>query len=276
LRAAELHGLDVERLTAAEIERRWPAFRVPPELTGVFERRAGFLHVERCVQACLDAAKGAGAELLTGVEVHEWIAGDDILVRTSAGDFHTHRLVVTAGAWAGDLLRPLGIPLTIKRKVLMWHRSEDARVHADAGFPCYLFELPAGVFYGFPSLGERGLKAAEHTGGEVVADPLTVERSLKPVDRAPVANFLRSHLPAAQMPCTEHAVCLYTMSPDEHFILDRHPDDEGVVFAAGLSGHGFKFTPVLGRALAELAMDGATSLPVGFLSLGRFGGSRLR
>jgi glycine/D-amino acid oxidase-like deaminating enzyme len=152
----------------------------------------------------------------------------------------------------------------------MWHAAGDSRAHADAGFPCYLFELADGVYYGFPAIDARGLKVGDHSGGEVVADPLAVDRTLRREDQAPVESFLRRHLPAAETPCNAHSICLYTMSPDEHFIVDRHPDDARIVFAAGLSGHGFKFTPALGRALAELAMDGKTSLPVSFLSLARF------
>jgi monomeric sarcosine oxidase len=270
LRAAAQHGLDVEELTAVEIKGRWPALRVPDEFTGVFERRAGLLHVEACVKACLDAATHAGAELLTGVEVRDWSAGDDILVRTTAGNFRAARLVITAGAWAGELFGRLGIDLQVRRKVQMWFDSPQGATRADTGFPCYLFELPEGVFYGFPQIDERGLKAAEHSGGDLVADPLAVDRTLRPSDRAPVEAFLRAHLPSAVAPPREHAVCLYTMSPDEHFIVDRHPADPRIVFAAGLSGHGYKFAPVLGRTLAELALNGPATAPIGFLSVGRF------
>jgi sarcosine oxidase len=270
LSAAEQHGLDVEWLSAREVEQRWPAFRVLEDSVGVFERRAGLLHVETCVQACLDAAKATGAELLTGVEVFDWSSGADLTVHTSAGDFGAARLVITAGAWAGPLLAPLGVELQVRRKVQMWFDSGEAKMQADAGFPCFLAELPRGTFYGFPVIDARGLKAADHSGGEVVRDPLAVDRSLRDADQAPVEHFLNAHLPAIKTPCREHAVCLYTMSPDEHFIVDRHPDDPRIVFAAGLSGHGFKFTLVLGKALADLAIDGESGCPIGFLSLRRF------
>ena len=280
LAAARRHGLAVEELTAAEIESRWPGFRVPqnqsPDISGVFESRAGYLQVEECVAACLAEAKRHGAELLINAEVYDWHAGDDIVVRTAAGDFRANRLVITAGAWAGPLLRNLGVPLEVRRKPLMWYEPRDASTAAASltsaanGFPCFLFELPHGIFYGFPAIDERGIKAAEHSGGEPVADPLAVDRQLHATDHGRVDQFLNAHLPSVRTPCREHAVCLYTMSPDEHFIVDRHPDDPRVVFAAGLSGHGFKFTPVLGQALAELATAGVTSQPTAFLSLGRF------
>jgi sarcosine oxidase len=271
LNAAGRHGLGVDQLTAADIEQRWPAFRVPPELVGVFERRAGLLHVEQCVEACLDAARNHSAELLTDVEVKEWTADDDIVVRTTAGEFRTARLIVTAGAWAGQVLAELGIQLSVRRKSLLWYGAKDGSTHADAGLPCYLFELPHGVFYGFPAIDDRGVKVAEHSGGNIVDDPARVDRALHETDHARVDAFVRVHLPAVEARSSAHAVCLYTMSPDEHFIVDRHPLDPRIVFAAGLSGHGFKFTPVLGRVLTELAIDGRTDMPVDFLSLSRFG-----
>jgi glycine/D-amino acid oxidase-like deaminating enzyme len=103
-----------------------------------------------------------------------------------------------------------------------------------------------------------------------VDDPLHVDRSLRDSDYKPVEAFLRTHLPTVLPACRDHAICLYTMSPDEHFIVDRHPQHPQVVIAAGLSGHGFKFAPVLGAALAELAINGSTQLPIDFLSLRRF------
>jgi sarcosine oxidase len=270
LAAARQHGLDVEQLSASQIAARWPAFRVPDELVGVYEPRAGYLHVEECVRAHLVAAQEAGAELRVGVEVLDWSADcEGVVVNTTAGRFTAARLVVTAGAWAGQLLESLGLYLHVRRQVVMWHATDDACAHVDAGFPCYLFELPAGIFYGFPAIDDRGLKAAEHSGGRPIADPSHVDRGLHDGDRAPVEAFLRSHLPAVKTPCREHSTCLYTMSPDEHFIVDRHPEHGQVVFAAGLSGHGFKFAPVLGAALADLALHGTTPLPIEFLSARR-------
>ncbi|BBO32589.1 N-methyl-L-tryptophan oxidase [Lacipirellula parvula] len=274
LAAAQQHQLSVEELTAAEIAKRWPAFHMPPsdELTGVFEPRAGLLFVEQCVAACLAEAERHGAELLPNVEVIDWQAeaGADIVVRTTAGEFRANRLVITAGAWAGQLLHSLGVPLEVRRKPLMWYDSTAPAQTAASAFPCFLFELPHAVFYGFPAVDEQGVKVAEHSGGEPIADPLRVDRELRASDTPLVDQFARDFIPSVQTPCRDHAVCLYTMSPDEHFIVDRHPADPRVVFAAGLSGHGFKFTPVLGQALAELATEGVTRQPTAFLSLERF------
>ncbi len=125
------------------------------------------------------------------------------------------------------------------------------------------------MFYGFPQIDELGVKVAEHSGGQPVADPTNVDRELDPKDRARVENFLTACLPGVSRNMTRHSVCMYTMSADEHFIVDRHPTDERLVFAAGLSGHGFKFAPVLGEALADLALAGTSKLPIEFLSCRR-------
>jgi glycine/D-amino acid oxidase-like deaminating enzyme len=136
--------------------------------------------------------------------------------------------------------------------------------------PTFFFELPQGMFYGFPAVDELGVKLAEHSGGRIVGDPLTVDREIDSAEEEKLREFLASCMPGVSSQRTGHAVCMYTMSADENFIVDKHPADARIVFAAGLSGHGFKFTPALGEAVVELAMDGATKLPVDFLALNRF------
>jgi monomeric sarcosine oxidase len=273
LESAKLHGLAVDSLTAEETERRFPGFRVPPGSVGVFEPAAGYLRVERCVLAHLAAAKVHGAEFRSGVSARTWQAdGSGMRVVTDQGDFTAGKLIITAGPWAPQLLASLGIPLHVRRKHLYWFPASDRRYHEASGCPTYLYELPHGVFYGFPQIDERGVKAAEHSGGAVVADPLHDPREFDAADLARVEGFLAGHLPGVSRPMQHRSVCYYTMSPDEHFLVDRHPQHDNVFFAAGLSGHGFKFTSVLGEALADLAQQGKTDLPVGFLSIQRLRG----
>jgi glycine/D-amino acid oxidase-like deaminating enzyme len=169
------------------------------------------------------------------------------------------------------LLTQIGIPLTVRRKSLFWFATSDRAYKADSGMPVYLFELADGVFYGFPKLDHRGVKFAEHSGGRIVEDPRIVDRAIDVEEQRRLVNVLARHLPGVEPKVTDHTTCLYTMSPDEHFIVDRHPLLPRTVFAAGLSGHGFKFAPVLGKALAEMALTGGTTLPIDFLSLARFG-----
>jgi monomeric sarcosine oxidase len=270
LRSAARHHLAVEQLASHEIEKRWPGLRAPNDFVGAFEPGAGYLLVEDCVRAHLDAARAAGAEFLGETEVDAWRAsGNEVRVQTARGEFTADRLVITAGAWAGRLLSELNVNLAVLRKSLFWFETSAAQYSVAAGFPVFLHELPQGVFYGFPKLDARGVKVAEHSGGRVVDDPLVVDRSIDVEEQQRLVQFLSAHLPGVSTNVTDHVVCLYTMSPDENFIVDRHPAHANVVFAAGLSGHGFKFTSVLGRALAELALDGGTQLPIGFLSLAR-------
>jgi monomeric sarcosine oxidase len=271
LRAAKEHAIEVEALTAPEVERRWPGLRAGNNLVGVFEPTAGYLRVEECVRAHIDAAVAAGATIATNSEVLRWSANDrEVRVQTADGEFVADRLVIVAGAWSSGLLKDLAIPLEVRRKSLFWFATEAAEYDSASGMPVYLFELPTGVFYGFPKIDSLGVKVAEHSGGRIVDDPLAVDRRIDAGEQQRLEGFLSAHLPGVSRRVTNHAVCLYTMSPDEHFIVDRHPRHAIVVFAAGLSGHGFKFTPVLGRALAEMALDGGTELPIEFLSLARF------
>jgi glycine/D-amino acid oxidase-like deaminating enzyme len=243
---------------------------VPPECAAVFERQAGYLLVENCVLAHVQEATKLGAELLTGEAVTGWhVDGSGVNVRTDSARFTARRLVITAGAWADQLLRDLAIPLRVLQKHLHWFVNNDPRYHRDRGSPAFLYELPGGIFYGFPQHDKLGVKVGEHSGGAAVTDPLTAGRSVDRADRERVEEFLRAHLPGVSRDVTRHSVCYYTMSPDEHFIVDRHPQYEAVVFAAGLSGHGFKFTSVLGEVLTDLSLDGKTNLPIGFLNCRR-------
>ena len=183
-----------------------------------------------------------------------------------AGEFIADRLIVTAGAWAGPLLDELQLDLAVRRKSLFWFPAEASQVTSHEQLPCFLYELPAGVFYGIPKIDDLGVKIAEHSGGQTLSEPLAVKRDVDFDDAQRVGAFISQHLPRLSQQPSAHEVCLYTMSPDQHFIVDCHPEHPHVAFAAGLSGHGFKFTPVLGKAPAELVLDGKTDLPIGFLS----------
>ncbi len=271
LEAARLHGLTVEQLTEQEIPRRFPGFRVPAASAGVLEPAAGYLRVEQCVLAHLSAAKKHGAEFRFGVTAHNWRQeSSHVCVSTDQGDYRADKLVITAGPWAPQMLADLRVPLVVRRKHLYWFPTSDRSYHEASGCPTYLYELPHGVFYGFPQIDKQGVKVAEHSGGAEVTDPTNDPRPLDAVDLSRVESFLSAYLPGIGRPLQSRGVCFYTMSPDEHFLVDRHPRHDRVQFVAGLSGHGFKFTSVLGEALADLALAGSTPLPIGFLGLNRF------
>jgi sarcosine oxidase len=278
-RSAAQHSLPLWELSGADVEKRWSGFRVPPGMRGMYEERAGYLRVEDCVIAQAEEAVRLGAELRVGETIVGWGGHDGasksgpLVVRTDRATYFADRLIVCGGAWAGGLLADLGFPLEVRRKPQYWFATASDEYHVDRGFPAFLFELPSGVFYGFPQIDERGVKVARHSGGEVVRDPLNVNRDIDPADRKLVEEFCAASLPRLTRTLTHHAACMYTMTPDEHFVVDRHPRDPRVVFAAGLSGHGFKFAPVLGEALADLALKGRTEWPIAFLGMKRLTGA---
>jgi sarcosine oxidase len=270
LKAAQQHDLNVEVFSAAESQRRFPGFVVPDDMQAVFELRAGYLRVEACVRAHCAAAVTCGAELRSGINVQSWSAtAGSVTVRTDQGDFQAARLVITAGPWAADLLGRNIASLQIRRKHIYWFPAPSEDHQASYGAPTFLYELPEGVFYGFPAINADGLKCGEHSGGELAPDPLNDPRLPNAADEVAVSQFVRTYLPGIVPVARQRSVCFYSMSPDENFLLDRHPKHSNVCFAAGLSGHGFKFTGVLGQVLADWTVDGHTNLPIEFLSLNR-------
>lgn len=269
--AAGQHNLAIENLTAAQAMGRFPGLMIPSELDVVFEENAGFLFVEDCVRAHVEVATANGAELKTRERVIQWESdGKGVRLLTDRGRYEASRLIVTArplggtpaeraeaaadGPPQGDDLacRPVGSHADRERRPGLVHRDPGRQLLWRAGD------------------GGETVKIGEHTRGERVADPYTVDRGLLASDLLPVRHMLKQFLPGVSPEPSKHAVCMYTNSPDGHFIVDRHPGDEAVVLAAGLSGHGFKFAPVMGEALADLAESGTTELPIGFLGLSRF------
>ncbi|MCX7420651.1 MAG: N-methyl-L-tryptophan oxidase, partial [Planctomycetia bacterium] len=274
--SAQIHSLRIENLSATAASRRWPGFRVPDEFDVVFEPEAGFLKVEECVQSHLDCAISHGARLHLNDPVVSWSAmGGKVRVRTMNGEFVARSLVITAGAWSAGLMSDMNLPLQVLRKPTFWHKTTSANHSLTSGMPTFYFEMPdakggyARSFYGFPSIDGSTLKVAEHSGGNIVADPLFIDRECHDEDSEPVARFVQSCLPRLSQQATRHSVCFYTVTPDRHFVIDRHPQHSNVVIGCGFSGHGFKFTSVLGEVLADLATDRRVNLPIDFLSLKR-------
>ncbi len=271
-RSAGEHHLEIEDLPAEEIHRRWPGFRVPSGMAGVYEPGAGFLYVEACVRACLEVAAGQGAQLRFCEPVQAWrVRAGEVEVRTSQETYQAHSLVLCGGSWTGRLVPELAPRLRVVRKPQYWFSTVDAHYRLQRGVPGFLFQLPYGVFYGFPEEHPLwGVKMAMHSGGRELAGPEEQFPQLDREDYQAVARFARECLPRLGRHLRAQVPCLYTMSPDEHFVLGLHPQGEGRVWlAAGLSGHGFKFAGVLGQALAQLVAQQETHLPVGFLDVAR-------
>src|SRR3954463_2745693 len=268
LRAAREHRLDISEVPLAEARRRFPMFRFRDDHAILHEADAGYLRVEACVRTHIEQAASCGADLRFGETCLAWRAdGNTVEVTTDRGRYSAAALIVTAGAWAARVLADLQLPLIVRRKVQFWHVLDPKHVGAHQASPAFLFDLPDGVFYGFPCIDGETVKLAEHSGGAVVSDPAHVDRACGEDDIRPIERFVRMVLPNVHPRPQSHAVCLYTMAPRERFIVDRHPRFRNVIVAAGFSGHGFKFTPAIGQALADLALGDTTSLPIGFLRL---------
>ena len=270
LRSASDHGLDVQRMTAAQAGEQFAGVRLPEKHVALFEPDAGFLRVESCVAAHADQARAAGATIIDNTPVLVWNSDSrGVVVRTADAEYAARSLVIAGGAWSGGLMQDLNLPLEVRRKVAFWHESTDGSYTQSGGFPVFGFETVAGFFYGVPALEDGGVKVAQHSGGLAIHNPAGVDRMVHAEDSAPVRAFAADYLPRLRLEPMRHSVCLYTMSPDEHFIIDVHPGHRNVCFAAGLSGHGFKFASVIGSILADLAETGRTREAVAFLGFGR-------
>ena len=252
--SAEQHNLPVENLSAADCAKRFPQFTMPDDQIGVFESTAGYLLVEECVKSMIELAAKQGAQFLFEQKVDSVeFKNDQFIVQVGEKKFIGDRLVISAGAWANTLLNDLGIPLQVIAKHQHWFQFENESLFENS--PVYLFETDQGYFYGFPKIGNRGFKVAEHTSGSTVSNPHQLDRSLCETDLKRVSDFVNQRLRANHAVHCEHSLCMYTMSVDEHFVIDRHPEIPKLVFACGMSGHGFKFTPVVGRHLVSLLDD---------------------
>lgn len=270
-RAAQLYDVEVEQVPDTEFAARFPGFLIPDGFEVTWEPEAGFLHVEECVRTHLECAERLGAtvclnEKILSMTVHP----HGIEVNTDRQKYSASSMIVTAGAWSSRCLDELSLPLEVVRKILFWNPVLQTNYSLDQGRGGFFFELPFGEFYGFPSLDGVTLKLAEHTGGDFVSDPGRLNRSLLDTDSENIKRFIREVVPGLKPEPVRHATCMYTRTPDGHFIVDQHPQNKSVVFGAGFSGHGFKFASVMGEILADLATDGDTDYPIEFLSAGRF------
>jgi sarcosine oxidase len=270
--SALAHGLPFEELTAAELRRRVPAFHPDDGTVAIWEPRAGILAPEAAIEAHLALARRSGAELRFDEPMLAWAGtGDQIEVTTTRGVVRASRLVIAAGAWARDLLSDLALPLVVERNVVYWFDpAQPTRSFDPARFPIFIHEFAQGrAWYGFPDVGD-GVKVALHHQGEAT-HPDSVRRTVAADEIAFVRSLLARYVPQANGALRETTVCMYTNTPDEHFIIDRHPVHSGVIIASPCSGHGFKFSSAIGEVIADLVTGRGSRF-----DLRPFGLSRLR
>jgi sarcosine oxidase len=279
LQSARQHGLAHEPLDRAAVAKRFPQFTIPDDWVALYEPLAGFLLPERTVAAYAEAALRSGAELHGNEPVTAWRATTTgVTVRTTRGEYEADRLVFCGGPWSSKLLADLGVPLVVTRQVLGWVWPRNPDLFAMGRLPVWAIEKPGGIYYGFPMMSDcPGFKLADHSFG-TPTDPDRVAREVTAEDEQTFRPAITKFIPDADGPTLAIRTCLYTHSPDRHFILDRHPVYDNVTLACGFSGHGFKFASVVGEVMADLATEGTTRLPAQFLGLHRFsdGGSEAR
>ena len=275
--AALKHGIEHSMLDRSELAKQFPQFHLPDDWVGLLEPGAGFVRPEASIAAFAIAAMQQGAELHGHEKVLDWSSdGGGVTVRTDRGEYHAKELVFCGGAWSGQLLRDLDVPLNVTRQVLGWVWPKEPDLFGPEKLPVWAIDnLDGSIYYGFPMQPDNpGFKLALHKPMETVS-PDHVNRDTGPTDEQTFRPCLERFIPDANGPLLAMRVCLYTNSPDGHFILDRHPRHDHVTIACGFSGHGFKFASVVGEVLADLAMTGKTDLPAQFLSLKRFSSGSL-
>ena len=268
--SAEQHDLKLEVFTPEQIHQRLPILNIAPNHIGLFEPEAGFLRVDHCVAAHLAQAKKRGAELASEERVISWTASENgVEVKTDRGTWRAARLAICAGAWSSSLLSELDVKINVLAKQQNWYQIDRVEQKFVNNFPAVFIEEDDGEqFYCLPEVDSHGMKVCRHTGGQQVEDPSKLDRELDTDDIERNEAFLDRRFHHSKHRLVHHSMCMYSMSPDGHFIVDQHPNHPNVAFAAGLSGHGFKFTPVLGHRLVEM-LDGNRDANTEFLSLDR-------
>lgn len=275
LASARQYGLAHELLDAPELRRRYPQFQISDDTVALFEKAAGLVFCERAIQAHLMMAARHGAALHFHEPVLGWEAGKNISIRTHRGTYEAEQLVICPGAWAPEIFSQLRLPLTVERQVLFWFSpSGGTTPFLPDRFPIYIWQREDGAMpYGFPALddfpGTVKISYYRKPSSEP-CHPESIDRSIRPDDLASIQQAVRQFLPGLEGPLAAAVTCMYTLTPDFHFLIGEHPEDPRVKMAAGFSGHGFKFCSVVGEILADLAIQGKTAHPIDLFSPTRF------
>jgi sarcosine oxidase len=253
-----------------DLAERFPGFRLHDGMIALYEESAGYLECELGIVTHVAQAERRGATIHHGEEATGWsVDGAGVRVATHRDVYHADRLIVTTGPWAAELLGDLDLPLRVERRVNGFFRpARPDWWTLEQGASDFLLDVPEGSFYGMPAMGDLGLKLG-WSGGEVTT-ARTIRREIDDTEIDFLRDVLDKYMPGASGAETRRMTCMCTYTVDRNFIIDRHPAHPQVVFGCGFSGRGFKFAPVVGEILADLALDGQTRHDIGFLSAIRF------
>jgi len=272
LESCLIHGLDHEVLDSASLSTRFPGYRLPEGHMGLFQPEGGFVLSERCIVAHVQGAVARGAMVRTREAVLGWdtTPGGAVRVVTSRGEYEAASLIVTCGAWAGAFLPQIGDLATPERQVLGWFQPLRPELFGTDSFPVFNLAVDEGRYYGFPVFGVPGFKIGLYHHLEEATTPETIDRMAYDRDEEVLRAAVSRYFPDANGPTMALKTCMFTNTPDEHFLIDVLPEHPQIAFAAGFSGHGFKFAAVVGEILADLAQSGHTEHDIAMFRLDRF------
>jgi sarcosine oxidase len=264
----------LEQLSEADLRERFPGFRLHEGMSATYEANAGYLRSEEGIITHCELAMRHGAEIRTGEEV-TGIApdGNGVRITTTHGSYAAQRAVLTPGCWAPELLAILGIdlPMQVERRVNGYFQPERPDLWSlEQGAPDFLLTVEEGSFYGMPAVGDVGLKIGLSAGPPTTAH--TIRRTVDPEEIALLRDVLDRYMPGASGEEVRHITCMCTYTRDMDFVIDHHPEHGQIVIACGMSGRGYKFAPVVGEVLADLAVNGVTRHDIAFLAADRFAG----
>jgi len=266
LRSALQHDIPHERLLPGQVNKRFPAFSIPPDWHCVFQPDAGILQPEKAINVFVRSARELGAAVALSTRVESVLpVGDHVEVHLESGEtIEAGSAILAVGPWIRELVPELGSKMRLTRQPLMWFEPQDGQLVRPSSMPVFFFQTPDDLIYGFPDFQSSGVKAASHlSGGELTtADEIRAEVSDE--ERAHLRRMMARFVPAAAGPIRQTHVCIYTRSADEHFVLGLNPSAPQIVLASPCSGHGFKFASIFGEILADLAMTRATDKPIDF------------
>ena len=270
LRSAREHNLPHQILSAAQVRERFPAFNPGEDWVGIWEPRAGVLFPELAIKTHLDLAAKSGADLRLNNPVLSWRLEDHgVTVQTERGVYRAKKLVLSAGGWISSLVPELKAILKVERQVLFWFEPRATpEFFAPDRCPIFICEhAPGRFFYGFPNQGD-GVKIGVHHEGATTA-PDHLDREVTLIEKENAQALLGRFLPNAAGHLRSVSVCMYTNTPDEHFLLDWHPNHKQVLIVSPCSGHGFKFSPVIGELSATLLEGGVAPFDLSLFKIGR-------
>jgi len=269
--SAVQHHLPYEYLSSDTIKERFPGFHPTKETVGIYEQNAGILFPEECIKTNLELAKNSNTHFCFNEIVASLKSdGSEVAIATNKENYVATKVIVSAGAWLNELLPELQLPLTITRQTLFWFKcsEKDAKKYLTENFPVYIWQIEKEkTFYGFPDLGE-GIKIAIHHGGKITTAD-TVDRMVKQEEIDEVSSLIKDYL-GIDATFNYAAVCMYTNTPDENFIIDFHPAYKNIIIASPCSGHGFKFSIATGKLLCDMALEKRLDFDISVFSIKRF------